>query len=65
MQCNVTVLLNDSIGSFAGGCCADPDIMVGIILGTGTNMSYLERFSAAFQSCMGQSADETRVRSAT
>ena len=39
----MTVLLNDSIGTFAGGRYADPDIMVGIILGTGTNMSYLER----------------------
>ena len=37
------MLLNDSIGTFAGGRYLDPDIMVGIILGTGTNMSYLER----------------------
>ena len=39
----MTVLLNDSIGTFAGGRYLDPDIMMGVILGTGTNMSYLER----------------------
>ena len=37
------MLLNDSIGTFAGGRYLDPDIMIGIILGTGTNMAYLER----------------------
>ena len=42
-QCEVNVLLNDSIGTFAGGRYLDPDIMIGIILGTGTNMAYLER----------------------
>ena len=43
LQCEVNVLLNDSIGTFAGGRYLDPDIMIGIILGTGTNMAYLER----------------------
>jgi hexokinase len=42
-QARVTVLLNDSVGTAAGGRYHDERTMVGVILGTGTNACYVER----------------------
>ena len=39
----MTVLLNDSVGTAAGGRYQDERTMLGIILGTGTNACYVER----------------------
>ncbi|CAK9271543.1 unnamed protein product [Sphagnum jensenii] len=39
----VAVLVNDTVGTMAGGRYFDPDVMIGIILGTGTNACYFER----------------------
>ncbi len=36
-------LLNDSVGTLAGGCYGSEDAKMGIILGTGTNACYVER----------------------
>lgn len=44
-QARVTVLLNDSVGTAAGGRYQDEHTMLGIILGTGTNACYVERAS--------------------
>ena len=41
----MTVLLNDSVGTAAGGRYQDERTMLGIILGTGTNACYVERAS--------------------
>ncbi|KAK9835056.1 hypothetical protein WJX81_007542 [Elliptochloris bilobata] len=41
----VTVLLNDSVGTAAGGRYQDERTMLGIILGTGTNACYVEHAS--------------------
>ena len=43
VQAQVAVLLNDAVGTFAGGRYEDEDVMVGVILGTGTNACYLEK----------------------
>lgn len=45
VQAYVSVLLNDAVGTFAGGRYVDEDIMIGVILGTGTNACYLEKRS--------------------
>ena len=39
----MSVLLNDAVGTFAGGRYLDEDIMMGVIIGTGTNACYLEK----------------------
>ncbi|CAK9252071.1 unnamed protein product [Sphagnum jensenii] len=39
----VAALVNDTVGTMAGGRYFDPDVMIGIILGTGTNACYFER----------------------
>lgn len=44
-QARVAVLLNDSVGTAAGGRYQDEHTMLGIILGTGTNACYVERAS--------------------
>ena len=38
----VAALLNDSVGTLAGGRYSDPAVAVGVILGTGTNAAYVE-----------------------
>lgn len=38
----VVALLNDSVGTLAGGRYADPAVELGVILGTGTNAAYVE-----------------------
>ena len=42
-QAHVSVLLNDAVGTFAGGRYQDEDVMMGVIIGTGTNACYLEK----------------------
>ena len=41
-RARVVALLNDSVGTLAGGRYADPSVALGVILGTGTNASYVE-----------------------
>lgn len=42
MQVCIRALLNDTVGTLASGRYNDPDVLVGIILGTGTNGAYVE-----------------------
>ena len=37
------MLLNDAVGTLAGGRYEDEDVMMGIIIGTGTNACYVEK----------------------
>lgn len=41
----VAALLNDSVGTLAGGRYSDPAVAIGVILGTGTNAAYVEAAS--------------------
>lgn len=40
---NVTALVNDTIGTLAGGRFSDKDVAIAVIMGTGTNAAYVER----------------------
>ena len=42
LQFRVAALINDSVGTLAGGCYVDADTKIGVILGTGTNACYVE-----------------------
>ncbi|KAF5176377.1 Hexokinase-1 [Thalictrum thalictroides] len=42
----VGALVNDTIGTLAGGRYANKDVVAAVILGTGTNAAYVERVSA-------------------
>lgn len=42
LQFKVVALLNDSVGTLAGGCYEDDSTKIGVILGTGTNACYAE-----------------------
>ncbi|KAJ8444477.1 hypothetical protein Cgig2_024041 [Carnegiea gigantea] len=42
----VTALVNDTVGTLAGGRYYHPDVIASVILGTGTNAAYVERTSA-------------------
>ncbi|XP_074563849.1 hexokinase-2-like [Curcuma longa] len=42
----VTALVNDTVGTLAGGIYDDNDVVAAIILGTGTNAAYVERADA-------------------
>lgn len=42
----VTALVNDTVGTLAGGRFYHPDVIAAVILGTGTNAAYVERASA-------------------
>ncbi|MQL87270.1 hypothetical protein Taro_019813 [Colocasia esculenta] len=42
----VSALVNDTIGTLAGGRYYDKDVSVAVILGTGTNAAYVERANA-------------------
>ena len=44
-RARVAALLNDSVGTLAGGRYSDPAVAVGVILGTGTNAAYVEAAS--------------------
>lgn len=42
----VAALVNDTIGTLAGGRHNDPNVSIAVILGTGTNAAYVERAQA-------------------
>lgn len=42
LQVQIRALLNDTVGTLASGRYNDPDVTMGIILGTGTNGAYVE-----------------------
>ncbi|XP_045456429.1 hexokinase HKDC1-like [Melitaea cinxia] len=43
LRVTVQVLLNDTTGTLVAGALADPDVKIGVILGTGSNGCYMER----------------------
>ncbi|CAO2833868.1 unnamed protein product [Amaranthus hypochondriacus] len=46
LQMQVSALVNDAVGTLAGAKYWDNDVMVAVILGTGTNACYVERTDA-------------------
>ncbi|KAF3638829.1 Hexokinase-1 [Capsicum annuum] len=46
MDMQVSALVNDTVGTLAGARYWDDDVMVAVILGTGTNACYVERVDA-------------------
>ncbi|XP_022999554.1 hexokinase-1-like [Cucurbita maxima] len=46
LDMHVTALVNDTIGTLAGGRFHDSDVIAAVILGTGTNAAYVERANA-------------------
>ncbi|KAB5514364.1 hypothetical protein DKX38_028270 [Salix brachista] len=46
LDMRVSALVNDTIGTLAGGRYYNPDVIAAVILGTGTNAAYVERAQA-------------------
>ncbi|GAB4852664.1 hexokinase A [Ancistrocladus abbreviatus] len=46
LDMRVAALVNDTVGTLAGGRYDDPDVIAAVILGTGTNAAYVERAHA-------------------
>ncbi|KAJ0524133.1 putative hexokinase [Helianthus annuus] len=46
LDMRVSALVNDTVGTLAGGRYSDPDVIAAVILGTGTNAAYVERANA-------------------
>ncbi|XP_022728661.1 hexokinase-1-like isoform X3 [Durio zibethinus] len=46
LDMRVAALVNDTIGTLAGGRYNNPDVVAAVILGTGTNAAYVERAHA-------------------
>ncbi|KAK6137034.1 hypothetical protein DH2020_029223 [Rehmannia glutinosa] len=46
LDMRVTALVNDTVGTLAGGRYDNPDVIAAVILGTGTNAAYVERAHA-------------------
>ncbi|KAI3844849.1 hypothetical protein MKW92_048529 [Papaver armeniacum] len=46
LDMRVSALVNDSVGTLAGARYWDDNVMIAVILGTGTNASYVERMDA-------------------
>uniref|UniRef100_A0A0D9WDK2 Phosphotransferase n=2 Tax=Leersia perrieri TaxID=77586 RepID=A0A0D9WDK2_9ORYZ len=46
LDMRVSALINDTVGTLAAGSYYDEDVVVGVILGTGSNAAYLEKASA-------------------
>ncbi|KAL5203504.1 hypothetical protein ABZP36_014456 [Zizania latifolia] len=46
LDMKVTALVNDTVGTLAGGRYVDNDVVAAIILGTGTNAAYVEHANA-------------------
>ncbi|XP_062090914.1 hexokinase-1-like [Humulus lupulus] len=46
LDMRVAALVNDTIGTLAGGRYTNPDVIAAVILGTGTNAAYVERAQA-------------------
>ncbi|CAM6013081.1 unnamed protein product [Sphagnum balticum] len=45
-EMRITALVNDAVGALAGGRYWNEDVMIAVILGTGTNAAYVERAQA-------------------
>ncbi|CAN1286186.1 HXK1 [Linum perenne] len=46
LEMHVSALVNDTVGTLAGGRYTDKDVAAAVILGTGTNAAYVERAQA-------------------
>ncbi|RAL37171.1 hypothetical protein DM860_004093 [Cuscuta australis] len=46
LDIRVAALVNDTVGTLAGGRYSNPDVIAAVILGTGTNAAYVERANA-------------------
>ncbi|KAL2479890.1 Hexokinase-2 [Abeliophyllum distichum] len=46
LDMHVAALVNDTVGTLAGGRYNNPDVIAAVILGTGTNAAYAERANA-------------------
>ncbi|KAK0595609.1 hypothetical protein LWI29_008336 [Acer saccharum] len=46
LDMNVSALVNDTVGTLAGGRYSNKDVIASVILGTGTNAAYVERAQA-------------------
>lgn len=46
LDMRVAALVNDTVGTLAGGRYNNPDVIAAVILGTGTNAAYVERATA-------------------
>uniref|UniRef100_A0A0E0HAJ8 Phosphotransferase n=1 Tax=Oryza nivara TaxID=4536 RepID=A0A0E0HAJ8_ORYNI len=46
LDMRVSALINDTVGTLAAGSYYDEDVVVGVILGTGSNAAYLEKANA-------------------
>ncbi|PIN04845.1 Hexokinase [Handroanthus impetiginosus] len=46
LDMRVAALVNDTVGTLAGGRYNNPDVVAAVILGTGTNAAYVERANA-------------------
>ncbi|KAG8376066.1 hypothetical protein BUALT_Bualt09G0024900 [Buddleja alternifolia] len=46
LDMRVAALINDTVGTLAGGKYNNPDVVAAVILGTGTNAAYIERTHA-------------------
>ncbi|KAI4355577.1 hypothetical protein L6164_004336 [Bauhinia variegata] len=46
LDMRVSALVNDTVGTLAGGRYTDKDVIAAVILGTGTNAAYVERAQA-------------------
>ncbi|CAN4096303.1 unnamed protein product [Withania somnifera] len=46
LDMRVAALVNDTVGTLAGGRYNNPDVIAAVILGTGTNAAYVERAQA-------------------
>ncbi|KAJ8528260.1 hypothetical protein K7X08_021952 [Anisodus acutangulus] len=46
LDVRVSALVNDTVGTLAGGRYNNPDVVAAVILGTGTNAAYVERAHA-------------------
>ncbi|KAJ4963221.1 hypothetical protein NE237_023160 [Protea cynaroides] len=53
LDMHVSALVNDTVGTLAGARYWDDDVMVAVVLGTGTNACYVER-ADAIQKLQGQ-----------
>nr|4QS9_A Chain A, Hexokinase-1 [Arabidopsis thaliana] len=46
LDMRIAALVNDTVGTLAGGRYYNPDVVAAVILGTGTNAAYVERATA-------------------
>ncbi|KAM0859660.1 hypothetical protein ACQ4PT_047038 [Festuca glaucescens] len=46
LDMRVSALINDTVGTLAAGSYKDEDIVIGVILGTGSNAAYVEKANA-------------------